>query len=165
MTGSLLPRPLDTSAGSVAVEDPIAVVEGFLAAMAAGDAAGAAALIDNDILYVNVGLPKIRGRREVEKVLHGLDRPSIGFEVYLHAISAEGNVVLTERTDVLRFGKVRAQFWVWGRFEVVGGRITLWRDSFDFLDLLRANVRGIAGAVVPSLRPKPPATRETPPGR
>lgn len=165
MTGSLLPRPLDTSAGAVAVEDPIAVVEGFLAAMAAGDAAGAAALIDDDILYVNVGLPKIRGRREVEKVLHGLDRPSIGFEVYLHAISAEGNVVLTERTDVLRFGKVRAQFWVWGRFEVVDGRITLWRDSFDFLDLLRANVRGIAGVVVPSLRPKPPATRETPPGR
>lgn len=165
MTGSLLPRPLDTSAGAVTVEDPIAVVEGFLAAMAAGDAAGAAALIDDDILYVNVGLPKIRGRREVEKVLHGLDRPSIGFEVYLHAISAEGNVVLTERTDVLRFGKVRAQFWVWGRFEVVDGRITLWRDSFDFLDLLRANVRGIAGVVVPSLRPKPPATRETPPGR
>lgn len=165
MTGSLLPRPLDTSAGAVAVEDPIAVVEGFLAAMAAADAAGAAALIDDDILYVNVGLPKIRGRREVEKVLHGLDRPSIGFEVYLHAISAEGNVVLTERTDVLRFGKVRAQFWVWGRFEVVDGRITLWRDSFDFWDLLRANVRGLAGAVVPSLRPKPPATRETPPGR
>lgn len=165
MTRSLLPRPLDTSAGAVAVEDPIAVVEGFLAAMAAGDAAGAAALIDDDILYVNVGLPKIRGRREVEKVLHGLDRPSIGFEVYLHAISAEGNVVLTERTDVLRFGKVRAQFWVWGRFEVVDGKITLWRDSFDFWDLLRANVRGLAGVVAPSLRPRPPATRDTPPGR
>jgi limonene-1,2-epoxide hydrolase len=165
MTGSLLPRPLDTSAGTVAVEDPIAVVEGFLAAMAAGDAAGAAALIDDDILYVNVGLPKIRGRREVEKVLHGLDRPSIGFEVYLHAISAEGNVVLTERTDVLRFGKVRAQFWVWGRFEVVDGKITLWRDSFDFWDILRASLRGLVGVVAPSFRPKPPATRETPPGR
>ena len=165
MAGTLLPRPLDAAAGAVAVDDPIAVVEGFLAAMAAGDSAGAAQLIDDDILYVNVGLPKIRGRRDVEKVLRGLDRPSLGFEVYLHAISAEGNVVLTERTDVLLIGPVRAQFWVWGRFEVVNGRITLWRDSFDFWDLLRANLRGLVGALVPSLRPKPPATRETPPGR
>lgn len=165
MTGTLLPRPLDASAGSVAVDDPQAVVEGFLAAMAAGDARGAADLLDDDVLYVNVGLPKIRGRRDVEKVLRGLERASLGFEVYLHAIAAEGNVVLTERTDVLRFGKVRAQFWVWGRFEVLDGKITLWRDSFDFLDILRANVRGLAGVVLPSLRPRPPATRETPPGR
>ena len=95
MSGTLLPRPLDAATGEVAVEDPIAVVEGFLAAMAAGDPDGAAQLIDDDILYVNVGLPKIRSRRDVEKVLRGLDRPSLGFEVYLHAISAEGNVVLT----------------------------------------------------------------------
>ena len=165
MTGSLLPRPLDVPPGSVTVDDPQAVVEGFLAAMAAGDADAAAELLDEDILYVNVGLPKIRGRRDVVKVLRGLDRPSLGFEVYLHAIATEGNVVLTERTDVLLIGKVRAQFWVWGRFEVVDGRITLWRDSFDFWDILRANVRGLVGALVPSLAPKPPATREVPPGR
>ena len=165
MTETLLPRPIDSSPGAVAVDDPQAVVEGFLAAMAAGDAEGAAALIDDDILYVNVGLPKLRGRREVEKVLHLLDRPRAGFEVYLHAISAEGSVVLTERTDVLLSGPFRAQFWVWGRFEVVDGRITLWRDSFDFWDILRANVRGLVGIVVPSLRPRPPASRSTPPGR
>jgi limonene-1,2-epoxide hydrolase len=74
-------------------------------------------------------------------------------------------VVLTERTDVLLFGKARIQFWVWGRFEVRDGKITLWRDSFDFLDLLRANVRGLLGAVVPSLRPLPPTSTDTPPGR
>lgn len=165
MTGSLLPRPLDDAAGGVAVDDPQAVVEGFLAAMAAGDSAAAARLIDDDIVYVNVGFPPMRGRREVEKVLALLDKPKLGFEVYLHAISAEDDVVLTERTDVLLFGKVRAQFWVWGRFEVRDGRITLWRDSFDFWDLLRANVRGLVGALVPSLQPRPPATRDTPPGR
>lgn len=165
MTESLLPRPLDAPPGSVVVDDPQAVVEGFLAAMAAGDADAAAELIDDDILYVNVGLPKIRGRRDVEKVLHLLDRPSTGFEVYLHAISAEGSVVLTERTDVLLSRSFRAQFWVWGRFEVVDGKITLWRDSFDFWDLLKANLRGLVGIAVPSMRPRPPASRSTPPGR
>jgi limonene-1,2-epoxide hydrolase len=160
----LLPRPIDASSSTI-VEDPQAVVEGFLAAMAAGDAAGASALVDEDILYVNVGLPAIRGRAGVDKVLALLDRPGAGFEVYLHAISAEGGVVLTERTDVLLFGRARIQFWVWGRFEVRDGKITLWRDSFDFVDLLRANVRGLLGVAVPSLRPRPPISTDAPPGR
>lgn len=163
MVDSLLPRPFDASA--VEVDDPQAVVEGFLAAMAAGDSQGAAEFVADDILYVNVGLPTIRGKRGVQKVLDLLDKPWAGFEVYLHAISTEGPVVLTERTDVLVSGRLRLQFWVWGRFEVRDGKITLWRDSFDFLDVMRANVRGLAGVVVPSLRPRPPASRDTPPGR
>jgi limonene-1,2-epoxide hydrolase len=163
MDDHLLPRPI--APGSVLVDDPIAVVEGFLAAMADGDRDGAAALIADDVLYVNVGLPPIRGRRDVEKVLDLLDRPKVGFEVYLHGISSDGPVVLTERTDVLLYGAMRSQFWVWGRFEVHDGKITLWRDSFDYLDLLRGNLRGLLGVWMPSLRPRPPVSRETPPGR
>ena len=165
MSGTLLPRPLDAATGGVVVEDPTAVVEGFLAAMAAGDPDGAAQLIDDDILYVNVGLPKIRGRRDVEKVLRGLDRPSLGFEVYLHAISSDGPVVLTERTDVLVIGRLRAQFWVWGRFEVRDGTITLWRDSFDYVDILRGTLRGLVGVAFPRVNPTPPKGPEAVPGR
>jgi limonene-1,2-epoxide hydrolase len=164
MSDVLLPRPSDPSIAGAAA-DPQSVVEGFLAAMAAGDARAAAELVADDILYVNVGLPAIRGKRGVEKVLALLDRPGAGFEVYLHAISAEGPVVLTERTDVLLMGRLRIQFWVWGRFEVRDGRITLWRDSFDFLDLAKANLRAVAALLIPSLRPRPPATPDTPPGR
>lgn len=145
--------------------DPTSVVEAFLGAMAASDADAARALIANDILYVNVGMPPMRGADRVAKVLHLLDRPGSGFEVYLHAVSADGPVVLTERTDVLTRGDLRVQFWVWGRFEVHDGRITLWRDSFDYLDLARGAVRGIVGLVVPGLRPRPPASPATPPGR
>ena len=61
--------------------------------------------------------------------------------------------MLTERTDVLVFGRVRCQFWVTGRFDVRDGQITLWRDSYDYLDLTRAFLRGVAGALVPALRP------------
>jgi limonene-1,2-epoxide hydrolase len=45
------------------------------------------------------------------------------------------------------------QFWVCGTFEVHGGRITLWRDHFDLYDVVKGTVRGLLGAVVPSLRP------------
>jgi limonene-1,2-epoxide hydrolase len=31
------------------------------------------------------------------------------------------------------------------------GKITVWRDSFDWLDLLIGLVRGLLGAIVPSL--------------
>ena len=145
--------------------DPQAVVEAYLAALDEGDTETAGALIADDIAYVNVGLPVVHGRQEMAKVFALLDRPAAGFEVYLHAISADGAVVLTERTDVLVFGRLRAQFWVWGRFEVHDGKITLWRDSFDFLDIMRGTLRGLVGMVIPGLNPRPPRGTRDAPGR
>ena len=69
-------------------------------------------------------------------------------------MAADGNTVLTERTDALIFGRVRLNFWVCGVFEVRDGRITLWRDYFDLFDMTKALVRGLAGAVVPALQRK-----------
>lgn len=145
--------------------DPQVVAERFLAAMAASDAEGAAALVAEDIDYVNVGLPAIHGRTEVDKVLRLLDRPDLGFEVYLHSVAADGPVVLTERTDVLVIGRLRIQFWVWGRFDVHDGRITLWRDSFDMVDILRGTVRGVLALLVPGLAPVAPTGSGAAPGR
>lgn len=165
MPTGLLPTPAPPDAESGAPTDPQAVAEAFLHAMAASDPEAALALVADDILYVNVGLPAVRGRAGVAKVLRGLDRPGASFEVYLHSIAADGPVVLTERTDVLAFGRFRAQFWVWGRFDVHDGQITLWRDSFDFVDITRSMVRGLVGLVLPSFRPQPPTDLTTPPGR
>ncbi|MCW2495028.1 limonene-1,2-epoxide hydrolase family protein [Jatrophihabitans sp.] len=145
--------------------DPRAVVEAFLAALAQPNMTVASALIAEEIVYVNVGMPTLRGRDRVTKVLGGLNRPGFSFEVYLHAISADGGTVLTERTDVLVLGPVRMQFWVAGRFDVVDGEITLWRDAFDYVDILRSTLRGLLGAVVPALRPAAPASADTPPGK
>ena len=153
MPTGLLPSAPD---GSTPLTDPQAVVEAFLDALSALDIDRAAALLADDVDYTNVGMPSLRGRARVAKVLGALVRPSAGFEVYLHSISADGAVVLTERTDVLILGPFRAQFWVWGRFDVHEGEITLWRDSFDYVDLLRANLRALVGVFVPAVRPKPP---------
>ena len=144
--------------------DAQATVVAFLTALAASDVDGAGALLADDVVYSNVGLPTIRGRRGVLRVLAPLAGHRAWFEVYLHAVAADGEQVLTERTDVIEFGRLRFQFWVAGRFDVHDGQITLWRDAFDFLDCTRAAVRGVLGALVPALRPRPPAT-SGPPGR
>jgi limonene-1,2-epoxide hydrolase len=144
---------------------PQEVVETFLAALAADDIPAAGTLLAEDVRYVNVGLPTIRTRGRTVRVLEQLSRRGLAFEVYLHAVAADGSTVLTERTDVLLLGPIRLQFWVTGRFDVRDGQIALWRDSFDYLDMTRSLLRGIVGAAVPALRPKPPSSAATPPGR
>ena len=162
MSVQLVPVAGATSANS---DDPQAVVSDFLAALADGDAERARELVDDDILYVNVGLPAVRGRVEMDRVFDLLSSSGSGFEVYMHAMSADGPVVLTERTDILIFGNLRMQFWVWGRFDVRNGKITLWRDSFDFFDIIRGTLRGLISLAIPSFAPKPPTSTDTPPGR
>ena len=161
MPTGLLPTAAEPGTAPV---DPQGVVEDFLAALAEPDLDRALSLLADDVAYTNVGLPTIHGRDRVEKVFRGLEGSDSSFEAYLHAVSADGPVVLTERTDAIVVGRLRTQFWVWGRFDVHDGRITVWRDSFDYLDITRSLVRGIAGTLVASLRPAPPRHGE-PPGR
>ena len=135
----------------------VAIVEKFLNLLAADELDAAADLLAPDVLYTNVSLPTIRGRERVRRVAKAtLGRDAAGFEVYIHARGTDGPVVLTERTDVLTYGRLRVQFWVYGRFEVRDGLIAVWRDSFDWLNISAATLRGLAGTVVPALHAKPP---------
>ena len=124
------------------VRTEIDVVQAFLSALGRFDVDAAVDLLADDVVYQNVPLPAARGRRAVEKQLRWLARYGSGFEVEYHNVAADGPTVLTERTDVLVFGRLRAAFWVCGTFEVHDGRITLWRDRFDFVDFMLAFVRG-----------------------
>jgi limonene-1,2-epoxide hydrolase len=126
-------------------------VETFLYALQDEDFDTADAAMADNIAWQNVGFPTIRGRERIIKLFRrGEGR--MGFEVKIHRIAAEGNAVLTERTDALIIGPLRLQFWVCGVFEVHAGRITLWRDYFDMFDFAKATVRGVIATVVPSLR-------------
>ena len=125
----------------------VQVVRDFLRALERLDIDAAVALLDDEVLYQNVPLPPARGRRAVEKQLRALAKYSSGFEARIHNIAADGAVVLTERTDVIEVGRLRADFWVCGTFEVRDGRIVLWRDYFDYANLLWAFVRGAVRAL------------------
>ena len=130
----------------------------FLLLLEDGHIETATQLLAEDVDYINASLPTIRGRERVRRALtRTFGGPSAGFEVYFHAISADGSTVLTERTDVLVFGPVRIQIWVCGRFDVRDGEIVRWKDYFDWGDTIVATIRGLIGAVIPSLRPKPPS--------
>ena len=109
---------------------------------------GWAGLLDDNLIYQNVGLPTIRGRARAVKLFEGTRRPSFGFDVKFHKIAADGATVLTERTDILKIGPVRGAFWVCGTFEVHDGRITLWRDRFDWIDVLSSYPRGLVRKVL-----------------
>jgi limonene-1,2-epoxide hydrolase len=137
-----------------AMEAPARIVEAFLYALRDKDWDSFAFAMDDNVVYHNVGTPIINGRKRTVKFLRRMfDRPSAGFEVKIHRIAVEGTSVLTERTDVMVFGPFRMHFWVCGVFELRNGKITLWRDYFDILDMLKATVRGLAGMAVPSLKP------------
>ena len=138
---------------------PRLVVERFLELLRSEDIDGAVELLAVDVEYKNGGLPTVRGRERTRRLFHAtLGRPGAGFEVYVHAISADGGTVLTERTDVLKFGRLRVQFWVFGRFDVHDGQIVLWRDYFDQMNIAAATIRGLLGTVFPAVRVKPPST-------
>lgn len=148
-----------TNGQSTTAKSPIGVVTKFFDHLAEGNVDAAVDMMDVDVSYINVSTPAIRGRERVRRVLKAATRAkTAAFEVYIHAISEEGGVVLTERTDVLIWGPMRAQIWVCGRFDIRDGTIVLWKDYFDWVNFTLAVLRGLVGIVVPGLRAKAPAT-------
>ncbi|MCK8671121.1 limonene-1,2-epoxide hydrolase family protein [Rhodococcus sp. NPDC003382] len=138
-----------TTSDTTTSQSAIAVVRNFLDALAASDIATAVALLDPEIAWYNTGLPTLRGLPRVSRTLQGMSRPSVGLNVVMHHIADDGNgVVLTERTDVLRVGRVSIAFWVCGTFEVRDGRIRVWRDHYDMATFLGATATGVLRAVL-----------------
>lgn len=136
---------------------PIEITTAYLDALARDDIDAAMANLDDDIVYTNVSLPTVHGKRKVAKIFGGMARSRrAGFNYRMINVSADGPVVLTERIDEISVGRVAVQFWVCGRFEIADGRIVVWRDYFDYFDCTKALLRGLVAAVVPRLqRPLP----------
>jgi len=135
-------------------QKPVDLVEQFFSDLASGRVDAALEQVSEQIVYTNVGLPTVRGKKLFSKVMRGLNGKSVGFDAQILAIAGdEQGVVLTERIDELRIGPLRLQFWVCGRNEVIEGRIAVWRDYFDFFNCTKALVRGLAALAVPSLLP------------
>ena len=134
--------------------DPTAAVETLWSAAGLGDLAVLESVLADDVRWENVGLPAVRGRKAVLRVLSAVNWPGAGFGVKIHRITATGNTVMTERTDVLIVGRLHVGFWVCGVFEVTPrGTIALWRDYADVLNITVGFARGLLGIAIPALRP------------
>ena len=137
---------------------PAEVVRHFLNALAERDVDAAMELLADDVVYINVSTPAMHGRDRIRQAFtRAMRLPGAGFEVYFHSIAGQGGTVLTERTDVLIWGRLRVQIWVCGRFDVEDGRITLWKDYFDWVNVTAALLRGLLATAVPALGAKAPA--------
>jgi limonene-1,2-epoxide hydrolase len=130
----------------------IEVVREFFTALEDNDIDRVLALADPEIVYQNVPLPPARGVAAFEKQMRWIERYLSGFEARIHNIAAEGATVLTERTDVIEVGRVRAEFWVCGTLEVRDGKVVLWRDRFDYADVTVAFLKGAVRALVATVR-------------
>jgi limonene-1,2-epoxide hydrolase len=130
--------------GTASPED---TVRAFLTALERFDIDAAGELLDPDVVYENVSLPAAHGRAATLRLLRSMPRALSAFEARTHRLAATGPVVLTERTDVLVVGRVRVAFWVCGIFEVHDGRLTLWRDYFDWAATTGALASGVVRAL------------------
>ncbi|MGH8460069.1 MAG: limonene-1,2-epoxide hydrolase family protein [Stenotrophobium sp.] len=131
---------------------PEDVVTQFLHAIEAKNHARIAALLAPDLSYINVSLPTLKSGPRVARLFEFALEHGVGFEVQIHRIATNGDIVMTERTDMLKLGPLHLRFWVCGTFRVERGRIVLWRDYFDWWNISRGAVHGIAGLVLPRLR-------------
>jgi limonene-1,2-epoxide hydrolase len=126
-------------------------VTAFLAALEDLDIDRALTYADPGIVYQNVPLPPARGIKAFERQMRTMARYGTGFEARVHNIAANGDTVLTERTDALVIGSWRAEFWVCGTFEVHEGKITLWRDYFDWPTVIAAGAKGLVRSALTAL--------------
>lgn len=123
------------------------VVEGMFDALRNRDVERVVDRLDDAVVRHNVGLPRVRGKRRVGKFMRLLAKPQYGFDVTIHNIASDGDTVLTERTDVLIWRRLRIEFWVCGTFELRDGKILVWRDYFDNVDFLKGLIRGALRAL------------------
>ncbi|MFD0854141.1 limonene-1,2-epoxide hydrolase family protein [Actinomadura adrarensis] len=137
------------------------VVTAFLSALEDLDVDRALTYADPKIVYQNVPLPPARGIEAFERQMRTMARYGTGFEARVHRIAENGGTVLTERTDVLAVNSWRTEFWVCGTFEVHDGKITLWRDYFDWTTVIAASAKGLFDVALTALRPKPGNTEKT----
>ncbi|WP_151802754.1 limonene-1,2-epoxide hydrolase family protein [Acinetobacter guillouiae] len=130
------------------------IIERFLNALVEQDHVTISELLHPDILYTNVSLPTFKGGKKVASLIKlGLSRTR-QLKIKNHQVVAKGNVILTERTDILNIGPFHVGFWVCGTFKVENGKIILWRDYFDWLNVSKGLIRGFFGIGITSLRPK-----------
>jgi limonene-1,2-epoxide hydrolase len=138
------------SESTVATE--IEVVRSFFDALEAKDVDRVLELADPAIVYQNVPLPAARGRDAFGRQMRWFERYVTEFEADITHAAADGPIVLTERTDVMRIGRLQADFWVCGTFEVRDGKVVLWRDYFDYAAVAAAFAKGAVRALLASAR-------------
>jgi limonene-1,2-epoxide hydrolase len=92
-----------------------------------------------DAVYHNIPMEPVTGREAIKQFIAGFTAAFDGIDFQIHRQVTDGNLVMNERTDVMRRkdgGEIPLP--VMGVFEVVHGQIAAWRDYFDMATVTSA---------------------------
>ncbi len=128
---------------------PSEVVREFCAAVDRKDLSAVEALLDDQVVYHNIGSEPAVGRDATLAAVKFQFDMFEPIEFRIRNLAADGDTVLTERADVVTANGITAPVPVMGTFEVRDGRIVAWRDYFD----MGLTGKLIAGENVESLLP------------
>ena len=110
---------------------PIDVVREFCALWEKGDFDAIVESFTDDAVYHNIPIAPVTGKDAIRATIEGFTGGVDTIEFRVHNISADGNVVLTERVDAFITPGHTIELPVMGTFEVKGDKIAAWRDYFD----------------------------------
>jgi len=129
---------------------PEAVVRRFCEAVSERDPEVLRELLAEDVVYHNVGMPTVVGReRTVAEIAGHWKMFTSSYEFRILHLAVVGDVVLTERVDVLAGDAVSMSLPVMGTFEVVDGQVARWRDYFDSALIAKLMAGEDVSALVP----------------
>jgi limonene-1,2-epoxide hydrolase len=116
---------------------PIETITAFIAAWDRYDLDAIYSFMADDIEWEDVPLSVSKGIDQVRAKMDAFPGvEACGFET--HNIAANGNVVLTERTDWFQMKGKKRTIRVMGTFELNDeGKIAKWRDYFDIAEFQR----------------------------
>lgn len=112
-------------------ETPLELVRQFCDAWSAGDLDAIVGYFTDDAVYHNIPIDPVTGKDAIKATIAGFTAGVDKIEFRVHHIVADGNVVMTERTDVFVTPAKSIELPVMGTFEVAGDKIAAWRDYFD----------------------------------
>ena len=110
---------------------PLETVEAFISSLEEKNIDAAIDLLDDDCEYDNVPMGKVFGSNAVKEMLGPMIENCSNVDWPTHRSSSTGNLVFNERLDRFEMGGSWIEIPVCGVWEVVDGKITLWRDYFD----------------------------------
>jgi limonene-1,2-epoxide hydrolase len=110
---------------------PSETVTAFIKALEIKDFDAAIALVGDECEYDNVPMGKVHGPVEIRALLEPMLGAAKTVEWIIYRQAATGDVVFNERLDRFEMDFGWIDMPVTGVFEVLDGKITLWRDYFD----------------------------------
>jgi limonene-1,2-epoxide hydrolase len=118
---------------------PDELVTEFCKLWASPDPERLASYFTEDAVYHNIPMESIQGREAIKEFIAGFTAAYDGIDFVVHRQISDGNLVMNERTDVLRRKDgVDVRLPVTGVFEIVDDRIAAWRDYFDLATITNA---------------------------